>query len=175
MKEKQSLKSFKLTRTELAAAVSVTICLLLCAAIGKLGYSVQALAACSGAVMCTQDSGKASWKAGLTRILGVVIGGAVGIAVVTVDNAAQSPILFDFLCGLGVLACIVICKIAAFSPIQAKVSSLTLLLVVLALSGNARFSYAIARFVGTFCGALIAMLVSMLFSIRRTASEANKS
>ena len=151
--------------TEIAVGVSVTIVLFVCMLVGKAGFSLQTLAACTGAVMCTQESGKASWKACLTRLLGVITGGVVGIALVALDNVMQLPAVFYLLCGVGIVANILFCKLLKIPFIQAKVSCMTLLLVVLVLGGPARYSYALGRFIGTLCGALVAMGVSMLFAL----------
>lgn len=167
MNTKKEKESISINRSEIAVGVSVMICLLLCTFIGKLGFTVQTLAACTGAVMCTQDAGKASWKAGLTRILGVISGGLVGIVLVALDNVLQMTLVFCLLCGVGVVANLFICKLLKIPFIQAKVSCMTLLLVVLVLGGEARFSYAFGRFVGTLFGAVIALLVSMLFEVLR--------
>lgn len=163
MDTKSEKESISVNRADIAVGVSVMICLLVCTLIGKLGFTVQTLAACTGAVMCTQDAGKASWKAGLTRILGVLSGGLVGILLVVADNLLEMSIVFCLLCGVGVVLNLFVCKLLKIPFIQAKVSCMTLLLVVLVLGGEARFGYALGRFVGTLCGAVTALLVSMLF------------
>lgn len=59
---------------EIAIGAAVALTLLVCHIAGALGLQIQALAACTGAVMCVQDSKKASWGAGLNRIKGVLCG-----------------------------------------------------------------------------------------------------
>ncbi len=72
----------KLTGLELRIGITITLCLLICKLIGLLGYQVQALAACTGAVMCVQDGGKASFAACKNRLIGVICGGVLGVGVV---------------------------------------------------------------------------------------------
>ncbi len=147
---------------ELRIGITVTLCLLVCYAASFLNLQLQALAACTGAVMCVQEGGKASWKAGVNRLLGVVCGGVVGVLVVLLDNVIQIPVVFYVLTGLAIMANFVLCKLVKLPAIQGRVSCMTVLLVVLVLGGPARINYAIGRFIGTLVGAAVALLVSLV-------------
>lgn len=149
---------------DIAIGISVVACLLVCHAAGLLGFQIQALAACTGAVMCTQDSRKASWGAGLNRIVGVICGGAVGIVIVLIDNAVNVDLLFYLMVGAGVVANMLLCKAAKLPFVQSRVSCMSLLLVTLVLQGGLRINYAFGRLIGTLAGACVALLVSMAFS-----------
>lgn len=150
-------------KTEISIGVSILCTMIAVLLIGKLGYQIQILAACTGAVMCTQEGSKASFKAGLTRILGVIAGGLTGVALVALDDLIQIPVLFCFMTGVGILVNITLCKLLKLPAVQARVSCMTLLLTVLVLSGPARFNYALGRLIGTLFGAVISLLVSFLF------------
>lgn len=149
-----------LTGLELRIGITIVLCLLLCKLCELLGLSIQALAACTGAVMCVQEGGKTSMGACKNRVVGVICGGIVGIAVVLLDNLIGVDLIFYLLVGLGIMANFVLCKVARLPLVQARVSCMTVLLVVLVLGGEARLNYAIGRFIGTLAGALVAWGVS---------------
>ena len=58
-----------LSGLEFQIGITILICLLVCKVCAMLGFSVQALAACTGAVMCVREGGKASVGALQMRIL----------------------------------------------------------------------------------------------------------
>lgn len=149
---------------EIAIGAAVALTLLVCHLAGMLGWQIQALAACTGAVMCVQDGKKASWGAGLNRIKGVLCGGAVGIAVVLIDNAVNMDLVFYLLAGIGVVANLLLCKAVKLPFVQARVSCMSLMLVTLVLQNTARINYAFGRLIGTLVGAVVALLVSMAFA-----------
>ena len=149
---------------DVAIGVSVIVCLLVCHVAGLLGLQIQALAACTGAVMCMQDNKKASWGAGLNRILGVLCGGVIGILIVLIDNAVNADLLFYLLVGVGVVANMLLCKVVKLPFVQARVSCMSLLLVTLVLQGGLRINYAFGRLIGTLVGACVALLVSMVYA-----------
>ena len=149
---------------EIAIGAAVALTLLVCHAAGALGLQIQALAACTGAVMCVQDSKMASWGAGLNRIKGVLCGGLTGVAVVLIDNAINIDLVFYLLVGIGVVANLLLCKVVKLPFVQARVSCMSLMLVTLVLQNAARINYALGRLIGTLVGACVALLVSMAFS-----------
>lgn len=149
---------------EIAVGAAVVLCLMVCHVAGMLGWQIQALAACTGAVMCVQESKKASWGAGLNRIKGVLCGGLTGIAVVLIDNAVNVDLVFYLLVGVGVVVNLLLCKLVKLPLVQARVSCMSLMLVTLVLQNAARINYAIGRLVGTLVGACVALLVSMAFA-----------
>ena len=160
---------------DIAIAITVMLCLVVCSIAGKLGLQLQALSACTGAVMCVQDSKKASWGAGINRILGVICGGVSGIAVVLIDNVIQMELVFYLLMGAGVVLNLLLCKIVKLPFVQAKVSCMSLMLVTLVLQGGARINYAFGRLLGTIVGAVVALLVSMAFAVimkKKTSAKA---
>lgn len=149
---------------DIAIGAAVTLTLLVCHLAGMLGWQIQTLAACTGAVMCVQDNKKASWGAGLNRIKGVICGGLTGVAVVLIDNAVNMDLVFYLLVGIGVVANLLLCKVVKLPFVQARVSCMSLMLVTLVLQDAARINYALGRFVGTLVGACVALLVSMAFA-----------
>lgn len=149
---------------EIALGAAVALTLLVCHVAELLGWQIQALAACTGAVMCVQDSRKASWGAGLNRIKGVLCGGLTGIAVVLIDNVLNVDLVFYLLVGIGVVVNLLLCKVVKLPLVQARVSCMSLMLVTLVLQNAARINYAVGRLIGTLVGAAVALLVSMAFA-----------
>lgn len=160
MKDNQKVS---ITGLDIRIGIAIMLSLLVCHLTSLLGFQLQSLAACTGAVMCVQDSCKASWKASLTRLLGVVCGGAVGIAVVLIQTQIDNTYLFIILCGSAVVMNLFLCKLVKIPYVTARVSCMTFLLVVLVLQGTARINYAFGRFLGTLAGALVSTLVAFLW------------
>lgn len=156
----ETQNKLSLTGLEFRIGITIVICLVVCKLCELLGFSIQALAACTGAVMCVQEGGKASFGACKNRVVGVICGGIVGVAVVFLDNLIEIDLVFYLLVGLGIMANFLLCKVAKLPLVQARVSCMTVLLVVLVLGGPARINYAIGRFIGTLLGALVAWGVS---------------
>lgn len=159
----ETKNKLRLEPIEIAIGAAVALCLIVCHVVGLLGLQIQALAACTGAVMCVQDSRKASWGAGLNRIKGVICGGLAGIAVVLIDNAVNVDLVFYLLVGVGVVVNLLLCKVVKLPLVQARVSCMSLMLVTLVLQNTARINYAFGRLIGTLVGACVALLVSMAF------------
>lgn len=148
------------TGLDIRIGIAITISLLVCQVASLLGYQIQSLAACTGAIMCVQGSGKESWKAGLNRLLGVVCGGVIGIIVVLIQSKFGNVYFAAVLCGAAVVLDLLLCKIVRLPAIAGRVSCMTFVLVVLVLQGTNRINYALGRFLGTLVGAVISLLVA---------------
>lgn len=159
----ETKNKLSLTGLEFRIGITIILTLMVCYAVELLGYKLQALAACTGAVMCVQEGGKASFGACKNRVLGVICGGVLGVLVVFLDNAIQIPVVFYILVGLAIMANFVLCRLVGLPLVQARVSCMTILLVVLVLGGDARITYAVGRFIGTLAGALVAWAVSAVW------------
>lgn len=160
---------------DIRIGVTVAISLLLCNLAALLGLQIQSLAACTAAIMCVQETGKASWKAGLTRLLGVVCGGVLGILVVLIQSKFDNAYLFVVLCGVAVILDIVLCRLIKLPFIAARVSCITFLLVVLVLGGTARINYALGRFLGTLLGAVVSVVITFAWDAVAGAKQKQTS
>lgn len=145
---------------DIRIGIAIALCLLVCRLAALAGWEIQSLAACTAVIMCVQANGKSSLHAGMTRLLGVLCGGVVGIAVVVIDNAVQIAGIFFVLAGVGAVLTLLLCKIVRIPPIAGRVSCMTLLLVILVAQGSGRIGYAFGRLIGTLCGALVSLLVA---------------
>ena len=162
---------WKLERMDVQIGATIVLCLFLCHWANEMGLRLEALAVTTGALMCVQDSTKATYTTSLTRIMGVLCGGLLGVAIALIDNVLGQPYIFYLLCGIGVVVNLLLCKRFRMIYVQARVSALTLLLVVLVFDGTDRLEYALTRFVGSLVGAGIALAVTFLFGrLAKTAS-----
>ena len=150
--------SWKPERVDIQIGVTIVLSLLLCHWTG-----IEALAVTTGALMCVQDSTKAAYTSSLIRMAGILWGGLLGVAIAVIDNLVGQPYLFYLLCGVGVVANLLLCKRFGMVYVQARVSALTLLLVVMVFEGTDRLTYAVDRFAGSLVGAVIALGVTFVF------------
>lgn len=164
----------RIERMDIQIGLTILLCLLLCHVGDAVGIHVEALAVTTGAIMCVQDSTKAAYKTSLIRILGVICGGALGVIIVLIDNAIGVEYIFYLLCGIGVVVNLVVCKLFNMIYVQARVSALSLLLVVMVFDGVDRLDYATGRFIGSLVGAAIALLVTVLFGAIPKKTEETK-
>ena len=150
--------SWKPERMDIQIGVTIVLSLLLCHWAG-----IEALAVTTGALMCVQDSTKAAYTSSLIRMAGILWGGLLGVAIAVIDNLVGQPYLFYLLCGVGVVTNLLLCKRFGMVYVQARVSALTLLLVVMVFEGTDRLTYAVDRFAGSLVGAVIALGVTFVF------------
>lgn len=145
------------TSQDMRIGISIALCLLLC----QLVPAIQALAACTSAIMCSQIGGAESYKSGLTRLLGVVCGGVMGILVALLHGLIPSGFVFALMAGLGIIGNLLLCRIVKMPYITARVSAISFVLVI--LLGGA--DYALNRFIGTLCGGVVAVVVAALWEL----------
>ena len=154
----------KLEVMDVLIGITILLCLVLCHFANRAGMQIEAMAVTTGAIMCVQDNTKAAFDTSVTRIIGVVVGGLFGICIALIDGAVGIPVVFYLLCSLGVVATLLVCKFFKMIYVQARVSALTMLLVAMVFDGAAdRLEYAKNRFIGSLVGAVIALLVSVIF------------
>lgn len=158
---------------DLLIGVTILLCLVLCHLANQAGIHIEALAVTTGAIMCVQDSTRAAFSTSVTRLIGVFVGGMFGIGIALIDSAVGIPWVFYLLCSLGVIANLLVCKFFKMIYVQARVSCLTLLLVVMVFDGADWLEYALNRFIGSIVGAVFAIIVTMAFSaaVRRSKKE----
>ena len=150
-------------RLDIQIGITIVLCLFLCHWANAMGIRIEALAVTTGALMCVQDSTKAAYTTSLIRMLGIICGGLLGVGIAVIDNLVGQPSVFYLLCGVGVVANLLLCKRLQMIYVQARVSALTLLLVVMVFEGTDRLAYALNRFVGSLVGAVIALIVTFIF------------
>ena len=163
----------KLSALDLRIAVAVLLCCLTATILNGLNIKffydgksleiIQKMTSCIACLLCCQDNTKISFKSGVNRLIITAIGGIVGIVVVLIDTMTNSQALLVLMVGGGVLATLLLCKLAKVPYINARIGGVTFVLVACTLSGHARVWYAVFRLVSTFYGVLIVLLVTWVF------------
>jgi uncharacterized membrane protein YgaE (UPF0421/DUF939 family) len=166
-----SQKRFSIKPIDVKIAFSVALSMLVC----QLIPGVQMLSACTAALMCCQDDGKVSIKTGVTRVIGVAVCGIIAVLIVLVDNAIGNDYVRDILMAVALIASFVVLRALKFEPIPSRVACVTIILVLVVLTGDARITYALKRLVATTVGAIVGFAVSyisnLIFKNKETASK----
>jgi uncharacterized membrane protein YgaE (UPF0421/DUF939 family) len=148
---------------DLKIAAAVVICLVT----SKFVPIIQYMPSCFAAILCVQDSARASVKTGLTRIIATVIGGLVGVAIVLLDNVIQNEWFFTLMAAISIVLTLLICKLLRLPNMPARIGCITFMRVIMVMSGDERIKYALLRVLGTVYGAVIAVIVSWRLSLFR--------
>jgi len=92
-----------------------------------------------------------------------VIGGLIGVVVVILDELIQNEWMLIIFAMLGVLLTFMGCKLAKVLYINAKIGTITFILVIMVMQGTHRILYALQRLAGTFYGTVIAVVITMIW------------
>lgn len=137
---------------------------------GVLGQ-IGPLYACIACIVCIQSSLGQTVRQGVSRFIGVFVGGVLGAATLLLGDALESPFvlvpLLGAVCVAGVWICLVIkrpaaCGMACIVPCVMLITGVT---------GVARYYYAAARVVETVVGVGVAFLVNAALPDRRSAER----
>jgi uncharacterized membrane protein YgaE (UPF0421/DUF939 family) len=126
--------------------------------------------ACIAAVVCMQGSVDATWRQGLSRLLGTLIGGLLGLLGVTIAADWTAPLAEPLLCGLGVLLAIYLCTLFR-QPKACAIAAIVTCAVMLTHSGQERYFYTVARMAETAAGILVAMVVNRVLPSRKESEQ----
>ncbi|MDO4284399.1 MAG: FUSC family protein [Eubacteriales bacterium] len=172
-KKTMEVQKASLTGLDLRMAVSVLLCVLSATILNHLGLKfpvgemrleiIQKMTAAICCMLCCQESVFVSRRAGSNRLIITAVGGLVGIAVILLDEMIGNEWVLCAMIGLGIAATLYFCKLCKVPYINARIGGVTFILVTCTLSGNARIYYAVFRFVSTFYGVLVVMLVTWIF------------
>lgn len=159
-----------ISRIDVRIAVAVAICSLTSTILNYMGLKftygemhlevIQKMTACIACLLCCQDNTKISYKAGVNRLIITAIGGVVGIVVIILDNLIGNQWIMVGMITLGILLTLFLCKAAKVPYINARIGGVTFILVTCTLTGSARVWYGVFRFVSTFYGVLVVLLVT---------------
>lgn len=115
--------------------------------------------ACIAAIICMQGSVEASVKQGLSRLLGTLVGGLVGLAGVSLTLVSPNYVVTTLIFGLCVMAAIYICTIL-HQPKACSIAAVVCCAVILSHSGEDRYFYTVARMAETAVGIVVAVAVN---------------
>lgn len=171
---KPPVEEKKITLIDIRIAVSVLICLLTAEALNCLGLKIifgnmqleviQHLTAAISCLLVCQQTVDISKKAAVNRLIITAIGGLLGILVTLLDTLIHNGWILAVMTAVGVLLSLFLCKCARVPYVNARIGGVTCVLVAGTLSGNARILYAVLRFVSTFYGALVSVIVTAVFA-----------
>ncbi len=137
---------------------------------GQLGP----LYACIACIVCTQSTLGQTARQGVSRLIGVAVGGALGVLVLFLGPLLERPLVcipvLGAVCVAGVWFCLLIrrpaaCGMACIVPCVILITGVT---------GADRYYYAAARIIETGVGVLLALLVNAILPDRRADDTAEK-
>ena len=128
--------------------------------------------ACIASIVCMQSSVGATWKQGVSRLLGTLIGGVLGLLCVSVTTYWGHPVVLVLVCGVGTLACSYLCNVLN-RPSACAISAIVCCSIMLSHSGQERYFYTVARMLETAVGILVAMAVNHVLPGKPEASKAD--
>ena len=135
--------------------------------LGQLGP----LYACIACIICTQSTLGQTFQQGISRLIGVVIGGALGTATLLLGPLLDDPWIkmpaLGLVCVAGVWLCLLIrrptaCGMACILPCVILITGVT---------GVTRYYYAAARMIETVVGLLVALGVNAALPDHRPESK----
>lgn len=172
----------KISQVDVRIAVSVLICLMTAEILNHFGLKIsygemkleiiQHLTAGISCCLVCQKTVEISKKAAVNRLIITAIGGLMGIMITALDLWIKNGWVLAILTAGGVLLTLFFCKCAKVPYVNARIGGVTCILVAGTFSGSARMAYAVLRFVSTLYGALVAILVTMVFATVYKAKEA---
>ena len=142
-------------------STSVFLCLLLFELLNR----ENAIMACVAAIICMQNTIVDSFKKGIERIIGTVIGGIAGALVLFIMSSLGHENMLIFIVPLGIVILIEVCV-----SLKLKNSVVICCIVYLGLlisrqHGNGYILYTINRILDTSVGIVIALLVNKYMNI----------
>ena len=146
-------------------AVAVMICFFLFLSLreieGPAGEHVGPFYACIAAIICMQSSVVQSVRQGISRVMGTLLGGGVGLLALLLGDWVDCPALTGVLLGAGVVFTIWLCN-AIRRPAACSISCVVLCVMVLNHSGADRYLYTALRVGETLVGIVVAVAVNRL-------------
>lgn len=183
-KEIKPVEKAGIAALDVRIMVAIVICCL-CATLCKtMGFEfvyegkrleiLQKMTACIACLLCCQDTTQISFKAGKNRLIITAIGGLVGIGVTAINMIVDNQwVLIGFI-AVGILLTLWLCKVTKVPYINARIGGVTFILVACTMSGNARIWYALFRFISTFFGVFIVLLVTWCYDFGKSIMRKRK-
>lgn len=119
------------------------------------------LYACVGAIISMQSTVDSSLQQGRIRLLGTVIGGAMGILFLYFDRLLWNGVLTLAFAPLGIVLLIYLCNLISMRD-SVSIACVVFLIILLDLSNTIPYVYAISRILDTAIGIVIAVAINLL-------------
>ena len=139
--------------------------------LGGVWGQIGPLYACIACIICTQSTLGQTFQQGVSRLIGVIVGGALGTATLLLGPALDDPWVkipvLGAVCVAGVWLCLLIkrptaCGMACILPCVILITGVT---------GVTRYYYAAARIIETIVGLFIALAVNAALPDHRPEAE----
>ena len=137
---------------------------------GVLGQ-IGPMYACIACVVCMQSSLGQTMQQGISRFIGVAVGGVLGVLALSLGEAARQPLvktaILGLICVAGIWVCLLIkrptaCGMACIVPCVILINDMV---------GVERYYYAAARIIETVVGVAIAFGVNAVLPDHRPEEE----
>lgn len=165
MKGKIPLPGMRTIKT----AVAVIVCFLISVPfVGESALSVRIAPfyPSIAAVVCMQGSVGESWQQGLSRLLGTLVGGLVGLGCVSVTTYWDHFLVMTLVCGVGTVLAIYVCNLLR-QPKACAIAAIVCCSIMFSHSGPGRYAYTVSRMGETAVGILVAVAINRLLPDRR--------
>lgn len=140
--------------------------------LGQLGP----MYACIACIVCMQSSLGQTMQQGISRFIGVAVGGVQGVLVLTLDSLLDYPAVKAFFLGVVCVVGIWFCLLLKRPAACAMSCILPCVILLNGTSGAERYYYAAARIIETAIGVGIAFAVNAILpDHRKEASEGEET
>ena len=170
MKKLRKLQIPGLGMRNLKTTLAVVVCMTVYAVFGR----PIPFFACVAAVICMQDTVFNTVQYGLSRLLGSLIGGALGLGLLWVDAFGFWIGIHILLAGLGVCLAIYLALLFG-NPNACALAATVLLSVFLIDRGENQYWYALNRILETAFGIIVAIAINRLINPRVSKTDGSLS
>ena len=139
--------------------------------LGQLGP----LYACIACIICTQSTLGQTFQQGISRLIGVVVGGALGTATLLLGPALDHPWVKMPVLGLVCVAGVWLCLLIKRPTACGMACILPCVILITGVTGPTRYYYAAARIIETIVGLLIALAVNAALPDYRPEAQRGES
>ncbi|MCD7947364.1 MAG: aromatic acid exporter family protein [Oscillospiraceae bacterium] len=136
--------------------------------------TVDAFTACVTAAICMQSSMEESIRLGLYRLVGTLLGGALGLLVLLVGAQTSLLPVTGLILGVSILLCIWLCNLFGIQA-ACVVACMTVCLVLLNYNGEDRYLHTLLRMVETAVGVVVALVVNRVLPSRHMPGQADEA
>jgi uncharacterized membrane protein YgaE (UPF0421/DUF939 family) len=170
---KHRADNFSIGMRTVKTALAILVCLLIFAGAKYLGVAgdFDAFLALTAAVICMQDSVKASIRIGLNRLHGIVLGTLLGMGVLYVDLAAHQMIVHVFLVAVGAVVIIAVCNLLGMNQAIVMGCVVFFMITLQTTQGISPWMLGVHRFLDTMAGVVVAIAVNHLIHNPDRADE----
>ena len=139
-------------------ALSVFLCILVFELTGR----ADPLIACSATIICMKQTVYYSYKKGIDRLIGTLLGGGIGLIFLLIKNGLLEVLpTASVVAALGIFVVIYLCNLVNKSD-AIVISSIVFLAIIVGADGKSPYLYAFDRVIDTVIGIVIAVAVNRL-------------